>query len=148
MQVPRFQFCSRLINRNRNCQFNIVFLYQMVCKSGHTNCDGRSQLSLMYVYLLVPLMKLHHTYKSVTGLSHHLGQVEFQFVLLTDTPYSPMPPDVNDDVSCPDKTVVAVEVKDKRNGAIHHWSVPKLLYVNNQVLKYLFRIFKFLLGSA
>lgn len=54
-------------------------------------------------------------------------QVEFQFVLLTDTPYSPMPPDLNDDVSSPDKTVVAVEVKDKRNGAVHYWSVPKLL---------------------
>jgi len=58
-------------------------------------------------------------------------QVQFQFVLLTDTMYSPLPPDLLD----PDedlsrrpypKTVVAVEVQDLKNGALHYWSLDKL----------------------
>ena len=38
-----------------------------------------------------------------------------------------MPPELNDDLTSPERTVVAVEVKDKRNGAVHYWSVHKLL---------------------
>uniref|UniRef100_A0A5S6Q9F7 Kinesin-like protein unc-104 n=1 Tax=Trichuris muris TaxID=70415 RepID=A0A5S6Q9F7_TRIMR len=58
-------------------------------------------------------------------------QVQFQFVLLTDTMYSPLPPDLlppGEDLSFRPypKTVVAVEVQDFKNGAIHYWSLEKL----------------------
>lgn len=63
-------------------------------------------------------------------------QVQFQFVLLTDTLYSPLPPEllppetekIRDDRSFP-RTVVAVEVQDLKNGATHYWSLEKLKYV-------------------
>lgn len=64
-------------------------------------------------------------------------QVQFQFVLLTDTLYSPLPPELLP--AEPDKsrdrrpfprTVVAVEVQDLKNGATHYWSLEKLKYVN------------------
>ncbi|KAI1890835.1 hypothetical protein AGOR_G00157700 [Albula goreensis] len=60
-------------------------------------------------------------------------KVQFQFVLLTDTLYSPLPPELLS--SEPDKerdyrpfprTVVAVEVQDLKNGATHYWSLEKL----------------------
>ncbi|XP_062363410.1 kinesin-like protein KIF1B [Cinclus cinclus] len=59
--------------------------------------------------------------------------VQFQFVLLTDTLYSPLPPELLP--LEPDKgrerrpfprTVVAVEVQDLKNGATHYWSLEKL----------------------
>uniref|UniRef100_A0A8C6Y1B3 plus-end-directed kinesin ATPase n=1 Tax=Naja naja TaxID=35670 RepID=A0A8C6Y1B3_NAJNA len=60
-------------------------------------------------------------------------KVQFQFVLLTDTLYSPLPPElmpVNSDKPrghCPfPRTVVAVEVQDLKNGATHYWSLEKL----------------------
>lgn len=58
-------------------------------------------------------------------------QVQFQFILLTDTMYSPLPPDLlppGEDLSIRPypKTVVAVQVKDLKNGAIHYWSLEKL----------------------
>uniref|UniRef100_A0A0N5C4F4 Kinesin-like protein unc-104 n=1 Tax=Strongyloides papillosus TaxID=174720 RepID=A0A0N5C4F4_STREA len=58
-------------------------------------------------------------------------QVEFQFVLLTDTMYSPLPPDLlppGEDLSLRPypKTVVAVQVQDLRNSAVHYWSIDKL----------------------
>nr|CAD2182171.1 unnamed protein product [Meloidogyne enterolobii] len=57
--------------------------------------------------------------------------VEYQFVLLTDTMYSPLPPELlppgeNLSLRPYPKTVVAVEVRDLKNGAIHHWSLEKL----------------------
>ena len=58
-------------------------------------------------------------------------RVEFQFVLLTDTLYSPLGPELmggperDDDRPVP-KTMVAVEVTDMKNGATHHWSLDKL----------------------
>ncbi|XP_069466090.1 kinesin-like protein KIF1B isoform X18 [Ambystoma mexicanum] len=60
-------------------------------------------------------------------------KVQFQFVLLTDTLYSPLPPElmppepdkVWDDHAFP-RTVVAVEVQDLKNGATHYWSLEKL----------------------
>jgi len=58
-------------------------------------------------------------------------QVQFQFILLTDTMYSPLPPDLlppGEDLSIRPypKTVVAVQVRDLKNGAIHYWSLEKL----------------------
>ncbi|XP_039223564.1 kinesin-like protein KIF1B isoform X24 [Crotalus tigris] len=60
-------------------------------------------------------------------------KVQFQFVLLTDTLYSPLPPELLPADSdkprsqCPfPRTVVAVEVQDLKNGATHYWSLEKL----------------------
>ncbi len=54
-------------------------------------------------------------------------------MLLTDTMYSPLPPDLlppGEDLTRRPypKTVVAVEVQDTKNGAIHYWSLHKLKY--------------------
>ena len=66
-------------------------------------------------------------------------QVQFQFVLLADTLYSPLPPDLlpteDRDQNRPfPKTIVAVEVQDMKNGATHYWSLEKLRY--NTVLSF------------
>lgn len=63
-------------------------------------------------------------------------QVQFQFVLLTDTLYSPLPPDLlpsdvtkeREKIPFP-RTIVAVEVQDQKNGATHYWTLAKLRYV-------------------
>ncbi|KAJ7306364.1 hypothetical protein JRQ81_009708 [Phrynocephalus forsythii] len=60
--------------------------------------------------------------------------VQFQFVLLTDTLYSPLPPELlppetektRDEPRPFPRTVVAVEVQDLKNGATHYWSLEKL----------------------
>lgn len=70
-------------------------------------------------------------------LKFHLKQVQFQFTLLTDTLYSPLPPELasaatplqsEDEFGAPpvSKTIVAVEVTDTKNGATHYWSLEKL----------------------
>jgi len=57
-------------------------------------------------------------------------QVEFQFILLTNTLYSPLPSDLRppgrlgSSRPCP-STVVAVQVHDTKNGAVHNWSIEK-----------------------
>lgn len=68
--------------------------------------------------------------------SHGVSQVQFQFVLLTDTLYSPLPPDLlpSDGTKEREKspfprTIVAVEVQDQKNGATHYWTLEKLRYV-------------------
>uniref|UniRef100_A0A3Q2P4Y7 plus-end-directed kinesin ATPase n=1 Tax=Fundulus heteroclitus TaxID=8078 RepID=A0A3Q2P4Y7_FUNHE len=60
-------------------------------------------------------------------------QVQFQFVLLTDTLYSPLPPDLLPPEASQDRenrqfprTIVAVEVQDQKNGATHFWTLEKL----------------------
>lgn len=54
-------------------------------------------------------------------------QVEFQFTLLTDTLYTPLPSFLLSDVKHKDNpTVLAVEVKDMKHGASHFWSLGKL----------------------
>uniref|UniRef100_A0A8C5W8A5 plus-end-directed kinesin ATPase n=1 Tax=Leptobrachium leishanense TaxID=445787 RepID=A0A8C5W8A5_9ANUR len=72
--------------------------------------------------------------KEANAISVELKKkVQFQFVLLTDTLYSPLlpellPPDAEkmpDDQPFP-RTVVAVEVQDLKNGATHYWSMEKL----------------------
>ena len=59
--------------------------------------------------------------------------MQFQFVLLRDTPYSPLPADLMAPATTHQqsplharKTVVGVEVHDLKNGAVHFWSLPKL----------------------
>ncbi|XP_010295067.1 PREDICTED: kinesin-like protein KIF1B isoform X2 [Phaethon lepturus] len=72
--------------------------------------------------------------KEANAISVELKKkVQFQFVLLTDTLYSPLPPDLlptelektRDNRPFP-RTVVAVEVQDLKNGATHYWSLEKL----------------------
>ncbi|XP_077399207.1 kinesin-like protein KIF1B isoform X10 [Vanacampus margaritifer] len=72
--------------------------------------------------------------KEANAISVELKKkVQFQFVLLTDTLYSPLPPELSSPE--PEKernsrafprTVVAVEVQDLKNGATHYWSLEKL----------------------
>nr|XP_057939180.1 kinesin-like protein KIF1B isoform X16 [Doryrhamphus excisus] len=72
--------------------------------------------------------------KEANAISVELKKkVQFQFVLLTDTLYSPLPPELlppepeKDRDSRPfPRTVVAVEVQDLKNGATHYWSLDKL----------------------
>merc|ERR1719410_1032988 len=72
--------------------------------------------------------------KEANAISVELKKrVQFQFLLLTDTLYSPLPPDLvtlrdpdDDDDSPEPKTIVAVEVLDTKNGATHYWSIEKL----------------------
>eukprot|EP00058_Branchiostoma_floridae_P005008 XP_002590496.1 hypothetical protein BRAFLDRAFT_86167 [Branchiostoma floridae] len=77
--------------------------------------------------------------KEANAISVELKKkVQFQFVLLTDTMYSPlppdlMPPDVASDQPYP-RTIVAVEVHDLKNGATHYWTLDKLrafVYLSN-----------------
>ncbi|XP_062449663.1 kinesin-like protein KIF1B isoform X7 [Rhea pennata] len=72
--------------------------------------------------------------KEANAISVELKKkVQFQFVLLTDTLYSPLSPELlptemektHDNRPFP-RTVVAVEVQDLKNGATHYWSLEKL----------------------
>ncbi|XP_034736270.1 kinesin-like protein KIF1A isoform X2 [Etheostoma cragini] len=72
--------------------------------------------------------------KEANAISVELKKkVQFQFVLLTDTLYSPLPPDLlpaegtkdNEKRHFP-RTIVAVEVQDQKNGATHYWTLQKL----------------------
>ncbi|KAH8291345.1 hypothetical protein KR054_010825 [Drosophila jambulina] len=78
--------------------------------------------------------------KEANAISVELKKkVQFQFTLLTDTLYSPLPPELassvaplhqDDEFGAPpvSKTLVAVEVTDTKNGATHYWSLEKLRY--------------------
>ncbi|XP_074524157.1 kinesin-like protein KIF1A isoform X12 [Halichoeres trimaculatus] len=71
--------------------------------------------------------------KEANAISVELKKkVQFQFTLLTDTLYSPLPPDLlppdskDRDVRLFPRTIVAVEVQDQKNGATHYWTLEKL----------------------
>ncbi|XP_043867235.1 kinesin-like protein unc-104 isoform X8 [Drosophila mojavensis] len=76
--------------------------------------------------------------KEANAISVELKKkVQFQFTLLTDTLYLPLPPELassvtpmqpEDEYGAPpvSKTLVAVEVTDTKNGATHYWSLEKL----------------------
>uniref|UniRef100_A0AAG5DMM8 Kinesin-like protein unc-104 n=1 Tax=Anopheles atroparvus TaxID=41427 RepID=A0AAG5DMM8_ANOAO len=81
--------------------------------------------------------------KEANAISVELKKkVQFQFTLLTDTLYSPLPPELtpaptvgaltqggqeDDFGQAPiPRTIVAVEVTDTKNGATHYWSLEKL----------------------
>ncbi|XP_058270025.1 kinesin-like protein KIF1A isoform X6 [Hemibagrus wyckioides] len=72
--------------------------------------------------------------KEANAISVELKKkVQFQFVLLTDTLYSPLPPDLLPPNVAKDRekrpfprTIVAVEVQDQKNGATHYWTLEKL----------------------
>ncbi|XP_035898556.1 kinesin-like protein unc-104 isoform X6 [Anopheles stephensi] len=81
--------------------------------------------------------------KEANAISVELKKkVQFQFTLLTDTLYSPLPPELTPapavgaltnggqedefgQTPIP-RTIVAVEVTDTKNGATHYWSLEKL----------------------
>lgn len=59
-------------------------------------------------------------------------------MLLTDTLYSPLPPDLLPPDAAKDRekrpfprTIVAVEVQDQKNGATHYWTLEKLRWVGD-----------------
>ncbi|XP_044306008.1 kinesin-like protein KIF1A isoform X14 [Varanus komodoensis] len=72
--------------------------------------------------------------KEANAISVELKKkVQFQFVLLTDTLYSPLPPDLLPPDAAKERekrpfprTIVAVEVQDQKNGATHYWTLEKL----------------------
>ncbi|XP_076634867.1 kinesin family member unc-104 isoform X4 [Colletes latitarsis] len=72
--------------------------------------------------------------KEANAISVELKKkVQFQFTLLTDTLYSPLPPDLLPSVDEDEeeerpfpRTIVAVEVQDTKNGATHYWTLDKL----------------------
>ncbi|KAJ0065212.1 hypothetical protein NL108_006586, partial [Boleophthalmus pectinirostris] len=72
--------------------------------------------------------------KEANAISVELKKkVQFQFVLLTDSLYSPLPPDFLPPEANSDRekhqfprTIVAVEVQDQKNGATHYWTLEKL----------------------
>ncbi|XP_052331520.1 kinesin-like protein KIF1A isoform X25 [Oncorhynchus keta] len=72
--------------------------------------------------------------KEANAISVELKKkVQFQFVLLTDTLYSPLPTDLLPPEAAKDRatrpfprTIVAVEVQDHKNGATHCWTLEKL----------------------
>ncbi|XP_059427157.1 kinesin-like protein KIF1A isoform X13 [Carassius carassius] len=72
--------------------------------------------------------------KEANAISVELKKkVQFQFVLLTDTLYSPLPPDLLPPEIAQDRekspfprTIVAVEAQDHKNGATHYWTLEKL----------------------
>uniref|UniRef100_A0A665UQU0 plus-end-directed kinesin ATPase n=1 Tax=Echeneis naucrates TaxID=173247 RepID=A0A665UQU0_ECHNA len=72
--------------------------------------------------------------KEANAISVELKKkVQFQFVLLTDTLYSPLPPDLLPACVAKERerrpfpqTIVAVEVQDQKNGATHYWTLEKL----------------------
>uniref|UniRef100_A0A3Q2TUX0 plus-end-directed kinesin ATPase n=1 Tax=Fundulus heteroclitus TaxID=8078 RepID=A0A3Q2TUX0_FUNHE len=72
--------------------------------------------------------------KEANAISVELKKkVQFQFVLLTDTLYSPLPPDLLPPSVAQERerrpfprTIVAVEVQDQKNGATHYWTLEKL----------------------
>ncbi|XP_069474241.1 kinesin-like protein KIF1A isoform X2 [Ambystoma mexicanum] len=72
--------------------------------------------------------------KEANAISVELKKkVQFQFLLLTDTLYSPLPPDLMPAHAVKERerrpfprTIVAVEVQDQKNGATHYWTLEKL----------------------
>ncbi|KAA0719120.1 Kinesin-like protein KIF1A [Triplophysa tibetana] len=72
--------------------------------------------------------------KEANAISVELKKkVQFQFVLLTDTLYSPLAPELlppsiakDREIRLFPRTIVAVEVQDQKNGATHYWTLEKL----------------------
>ena len=90
--------------------------------------------------------------KEANAISVELKKkVQFQFVLLSDTIYSPLSRELasssvmqesddivdvnkfgdNNQIKNKFKTVVAVEVQDLKNGATHYWSLEKFRFVKS-----------------
>ena len=67
--------------------------------------------------------------KEANAISVELKKkVQFQYTLISETLYSPLPPDFSSEDKKNKKKsriYVAVEVKDLKNGATHYWSLEK-----------------------
>ena len=107
---------------------------------------GQRRLSQRYKVILSTIKRLTDwiDFTEANAISVELRKkVTFQFSLLTDTPYSPLPRELQQQVmttspsssstssasNWPEsfrRTVVAVEVQDSQNGAVHYWSLSKL----------------------
>ncbi|MGH0142745.1 UNVERIFIED_CONTAM: hypothetical protein FKN15_024367 [Acipenser sinensis] len=79
------------------------------------------------------LAKPSLTTVELTLPNRRILMVQFQFVLLTDTLYSPLSTDLLPLDAAKDRekhpfprTIVAVEVQDQKNGATHYWTLEKL----------------------
>lgn len=73
--------------------------------------------------------------KEANAISVELKKkVQFQYVLLSNTVYSPLPRDFlpSTETKQSPRVVVAVEVKDLKNAATHFWSLDKLKYVQKR----------------
>ncbi|XP_048586987.1 kinesin-like protein unc-104 isoform X2 [Nematostella vectensis] len=82
--------------------------------------------SFVYTSLRDDILSHGVLLKEANAISVELKKkVEFQFMLLSDTLFTPMPdsfkPELGDR-----STAVAVEVRDEKNGATHHWTLKKL----------------------
>ncbi|UJR32870.1 hypothetical protein I4U23_020331 [Adineta vaga] len=79
------------------------------------------------IWLIKDLLWGNSVYlKEANAISVELHKrVQFQFVLLTDTLYSPLPTDLCSSPSSSQRTIVAVEVQDLKNGAVHYWTLEK-----------------------
>lgn len=84
-------------------------------------------------FIYQPNQHLQISQQEANAISVELRKkVQFQFTLLTDTPYSPLPAelaprdDADDEYRPSAPTVVAVEVTDTKNGATHYWTLEKL----------------------
>ncbi|CAM4814077.1 unnamed protein product [Rotaria magnacalcarata] len=79
------------------------------------------------IWLIKDLLWANSVYlKEANAISVELHKrVQFQFVLLTDTLYSPLPSDLCLSPSSSQGTIVAVEVQDLKNGARHYWTLEK-----------------------
>ncbi|CAF2419386.1 unnamed protein product [Rotaria sp. Silwood2] len=79
------------------------------------------------IWLIKDLLWGNSVYlKEANAISVELHKrVQFQFVLLTDTLYSPLPTDLCLSPSSSQRTIVAVEVQDLKNGARHYWTLEK-----------------------
>ncbi|CAF0990027.1 unnamed protein product [Adineta steineri] len=79
------------------------------------------------IWLIKDLLWGNSVYlKEANAISVELHKrVQFQFVLLTDTLYSPLPADLCSSPTSSQRTIVAVEVQDLKNGAVHYWTLEK-----------------------
>jgi kinesin family member 1 len=78
-------------------------------------------------------MKANFQTRYIRSICNNVFQVQFQFTLLTDSLYSPLPPDLmptdeeeQEEERPVARTIVAVEVQDLKNGATHYWTLEKL----------------------
>ena len=115
----------------------------------HTHTHTHTQEELLSTAALV---------KEANAISVELKkQVYFQFTILTDTPYSPLPFSVGTGTDLdidsgetqftldnldsplfrPRGPIVAVEVRDSKHGATHLWSIGKLRYIRLSACMYL-----------
>ena len=116
----------------RNRILSRVFNFSVTLSEKQKSLGGPSLIVLFSLYCKKSVKILDKIarcffFLAVTKVTFYVAQVEFQFSLLTDTLYTPLPSFLAADVryKC-HSTVLAIEVKDMKNGASHYWSLAKL----------------------